>query len=134
MIVLIIFIFLYCREEDPRIADIFVKKGPFLQMYTTYISNFQSMTSELDQAFKDYPMFADALQEFEVSHMNSSPTNHVIMCPSTTGVVRLPITTIKHCKLQFSLHENDEFVDMWIMNWGVFSCTLSINISISAWL
>ena len=62
---------MYCREEDPRIADIFVKKGPFLQMYTTYISNFQSMTSELDQAFKDYPMFADALQEFEVSHMIS---------------------------------------------------------------
>lgn len=56
----------FFREEDPRIADIFVKKGPFLAMYTTYIRNFQNMTSELDQAFKEFPMFADALQEFEV--------------------------------------------------------------------
>ena len=31
--------------------------------------------------------------------------------PNTTGVVRLPITTIKHRKLQFSLHENDEHVN-----------------------
>ena len=54
------------REEHPRLADVFVHKGAFLQMYTTYIRDFQNMTAELDHAVKEYPEFAESLKSFEV--------------------------------------------------------------------
>lgn len=54
------------RDKDPRIADIFVKKGAFLKMYTLYIKDFKSMTQSLDQAIREYPAFAEKLREFEV--------------------------------------------------------------------
>lgn len=60
------------RDSDPRIADIFVKKGPFLKMYITYIKDFQNMTAELDRVTKEYPLFAKKLQEFEVINLCST--------------------------------------------------------------
>ncbi|XP_067931242.1 FYVE, RhoGEF and PH domain-containing protein 6-like [Watersipora subatra] len=54
-------------DTDPRIADVFVRKGSFLQMYTTYLRDFQNMNRELDNAIKNYPEFAEALKDFEKS-------------------------------------------------------------------
>ncbi|XP_059169715.1 FYVE, RhoGEF and PH domain-containing protein 6-like isoform X2 [Physella acuta] len=54
-------------EINPRISDVFVKKGPFLKLYSTYISNFENATSLLENSAKKYPAFATALKEFEMS-------------------------------------------------------------------
>ncbi|KAH9487650.1 FYVE, RhoGEF and PH domain-containing protein 6 [Bulinus truncatus] len=54
-------------DIDPRISDIFVKKGPFLKLYSTYISNFENATALLESATKRNPIFAEALREFELS-------------------------------------------------------------------
>lgn len=55
------------REKDPRIADIFVKKGPFLKLYTNYIREFNSMVALLDDTRKKNPDFDNAVTNFEVS-------------------------------------------------------------------
>lgn len=55
------------REKDPRIADIFVKKGPFLKLYTNYIREFNSMVALLDDTRKKNPDFDHAVTNFEVS-------------------------------------------------------------------
>ena len=56
-----------CREADPRIADIFVKKGPFLKLYTSYIREFEMMCNTLDDARRKYPEFDRVVADFEVS-------------------------------------------------------------------
>jgi len=55
------------REEKKEIADIFVKKGPFLKLYTSYIQDFSEMCAILADATKKMPLFQAALKEFEVS-------------------------------------------------------------------
>jgi len=55
------------REKKQGIADIFKKKGPFLKLYSSYIRDFETMTSTLDEAIKKYPTFQAALKEFEVA-------------------------------------------------------------------
>ncbi|KAK3770959.1 hypothetical protein RRG08_029050 [Elysia crispata] len=54
-------------EDNPRLADIFVQKGPFLKLYSSYIRNFETSTATLDEATKKHPQFAAALKEFEMS-------------------------------------------------------------------
>lgn len=58
---------LVSRETNPRLADIFVKKGPFLKLYSSYIRNFENATATLEDVTKKNPTFASALREFEVS-------------------------------------------------------------------
>ena len=59
--------FLSCNRDTKRgIADIFVKKGPFLKLYTSYIRDFETMTATLDEAVKKHTAFQAALKEFEV--------------------------------------------------------------------
>ena len=55
------------READPRIADIFVTKGPFLKLYTSYIREFEMMCNTLDDARRKYPEFDRVVTDFEVS-------------------------------------------------------------------
>ncbi|KAJ8301827.1 hypothetical protein KUTeg_020814 [Tegillarca granosa] len=47
-------------EEHKKVADIFVKKGPFLKLYTSYIKDFEEMTLTLDEACKKNPAFHSA--------------------------------------------------------------------------
>lgn len=54
-------------EVKPRISDVFVRKGPFLKLYSSYISNFENATAILENATKKHPAFAAALKEFEMS-------------------------------------------------------------------
>ena len=59
---------LYCfRDNNPKIADIFVRKGPFLKLYTGYIREFESMSATLVDAKKRYPEFEGVVRQFEVS-------------------------------------------------------------------
>lgn len=52
---------------NPRIADVFVKKGPFLKLYTSYIRNFANANAVLEDTCKRNSAFAAAVKEFEVS-------------------------------------------------------------------
>ncbi|KAI8501801.1 FYVE, RhoGEF and PH domain-containing protein 5 [Branchiostoma belcheri] len=54
-------------EQDPRIADVIVKKGPYLKLYTTYIKDFEKSTSALDEACRRLPKFAATVKEFQMS-------------------------------------------------------------------
>uniref|UniRef100_A0A8C5KU42 FYVE, RhoGEF and PH domain containing 6 n=1 Tax=Jaculus jaculus TaxID=51337 RepID=A0A8C5KU42_JACJA len=56
--------------EQQRIADIFVKKGPYLKMYSTYIKEFDKNIALLDEQCKKNPGFATVVREFEVSAKN----------------------------------------------------------------
>ncbi|XP_013853517.2 FYVE, RhoGEF and PH domain-containing protein 6 isoform X3 [Sus scrofa] len=53
--------------EQQRIADIFVKKGPYLKMYSTYIKEFDKNIALLDEQCKKNPGFAAVVKEFEMS-------------------------------------------------------------------
>ncbi|XP_023364979.1 FYVE, RhoGEF and PH domain-containing protein 6 isoform X1 [Otolemur garnettii] len=53
--------------EQQRIADIFVKKGPYLKMYSTYIKEFDKNIALLDEQCKKNPGFAAIVREFEMS-------------------------------------------------------------------
>ncbi|XP_069694578.1 uncharacterized protein [Periplaneta americana] len=54
-------------NEIKKIADVIVKKGPFLKLYTSYIQNFESQCSYLDECCQKYPKFAKVVKEFEAS-------------------------------------------------------------------
>ncbi|XP_022299385.2 uncharacterized protein LOC111108108 isoform X1 [Crassostrea virginica] len=54
-------------EENPQVADIFVKKGPFLKLYTSYIKDFSDANEVLDDACKKFPSFLVAVKQFEKS-------------------------------------------------------------------
>ena len=60
------FVLMTCREADPRLADVFVKKGAFLKMYTDYIRDFESMVSLLDETRRRNPEFDKIVTDFEV--------------------------------------------------------------------
>ncbi|XP_063164940.1 FYVE, RhoGEF and PH domain-containing protein 6 [Candoia aspera] len=53
--------------DHRRIADIFVKKGPYLKMYSTYIKEFDRNVALLDEHCKKNPGFATVVREFEMS-------------------------------------------------------------------
>ncbi|XP_048214085.1 FYVE, RhoGEF and PH domain-containing protein 6 isoform X2 [Perognathus longimembris pacificus] len=53
--------------EQQRIADIFVKKGPYLKMYSTYIKEFDRNLALLDEQCKKNSGFAAVVREFEMS-------------------------------------------------------------------
>ncbi|XP_050995897.1 FYVE, RhoGEF and PH domain-containing protein 6 [Acomys russatus] len=53
--------------EQQRIADIFVKKGPYLKMYSTYIKEFDKNIALLDEQCKKNPGFAAVVREFQMS-------------------------------------------------------------------
>ncbi|XP_034259108.1 LOW QUALITY PROTEIN: FYVE, RhoGEF and PH domain-containing protein 6 [Pantherophis guttatus] len=53
--------------DHQRIADIFVKKGPYLKMYSTYIKEFDRNVALLDEHCKKNPGFAAVVREFEMS-------------------------------------------------------------------
>ena len=54
--------------QNPRVADIFVKKGPFLKLYTSYIIDYKTMCTTLDNARQKYQDFDNAVKAFEVKY------------------------------------------------------------------
>lgn len=50
-----------------KIADVIVRKGPFLKLYTSYIKNFEFQCSYLEDCCQKYPKFAKVVREFEAS-------------------------------------------------------------------
>ncbi|XP_062404047.1 FYVE, RhoGEF and PH domain-containing protein 6-like [Sardina pilchardus] len=54
-------------DHYSQLADIFVKKGPYLKMYSTYIREFDKNVALLDEQCRKNPSFAAAVREFEAN-------------------------------------------------------------------
>jgi len=52
-------------ESHRQIADVLVKKGPFLQIYAQYLNEFDTTSKVFEDSCKDYPHFGKAVKEFE---------------------------------------------------------------------
>lgn len=53
--------------SSPKLADIFVRIGPFLKLFTSYITDFEESTAALDEAVRHCRGFAKRLEEFEAT-------------------------------------------------------------------
>uniref|UniRef100_A0A4W3J1F7 FYVE, RhoGEF and PH domain containing 6 n=1 Tax=Callorhinchus milii TaxID=7868 RepID=A0A4W3J1F7_CALMI len=74
-------------NEHRRIADIFMTKGPYLKMYSTYIKEFDKNVCLLDEQCKKNPIFAAVVKEFEMSSRCASlALKHYLLKP----VQRIP--------------------------------------------
>ena len=49
----------------PKIADVIVKKGPFLKLYTTYIREFSAVNYHFEDCCTKFPKFAKLVKDFE---------------------------------------------------------------------
>lgn len=54
------------RSDHQRLSDIFVQKGPYLKMYSTYIRQFDNNVALLDEQCRKNPAFTAVVREFEV--------------------------------------------------------------------
>lgn len=54
------------RSDHQRLSDIFVQKGPYLKMYSTYIRQFDNNVALLDEQCRKNTAFATVVKEFEV--------------------------------------------------------------------
>lgn len=67
-------------DSCPRIGDIMYNFGPFLRMYSEYISNFENGLKVLEETQKRYPGFAEAVKQFEAQPQcaNLSVANYML--------------------------------------------------------
>ncbi|XP_074533469.1 FYVE, RhoGEF and PH domain-containing protein 6-like [Halichoeres trimaculatus] len=54
-------------DENAQLADIFLKKGPYLKMYSTYIREFDKNVALLEEQSKKNQAFGAVVREFEAS-------------------------------------------------------------------
>lgn len=72
---------------EPKIADVIVRKGPFLKLYSAYIRDFQAQSALLDECIQKYPRFGKVLKQFEMSdRCKNLSLKHYMLKP----VQRLP--------------------------------------------
>ncbi|XP_040886414.1 FYVE, RhoGEF and PH domain-containing protein 6 isoform X2 [Toxotes jaculatrix] len=74
-------------SDHQRLSDIFVQKGPYLKMYSTYIRQFDNNVALLDEQCRKNPAFAAVVREFETSPRCASlALKHYLLKP----VQRIP--------------------------------------------
>ncbi|KAK2859149.1 hypothetical protein Q5P01_003769 [Channa striata] len=74
-------------SDHQRLSDIFVQKGPYLKMYSTYIRQFDNNVALLDEQCRKNPPFAAVVKEFEMSPRCASlALKHYLLKP----VQRIP--------------------------------------------
>ncbi|KAM9467692.1 FYVE, RhoGEF and PH domain-containing protein 6 isoform 2-T2 [Clarias gariepinus] len=74
-------------SDHQRLADIFVQKGPYLKMYSTYIREFDRNVALLDEQCRKNPSFATVVRQFETSPRCASlALKHYLLKP----VQRIP--------------------------------------------
>uniref|UniRef100_A0A665VRE2 FYVE, RhoGEF and PH domain-containing protein 6-like n=1 Tax=Echeneis naucrates TaxID=173247 RepID=A0A665VRE2_ECHNA len=54
-------------DENAQLSDIFLKKGPYLKMYSTYIREYDKNVALLEEHSKRNPAFGAVVREFEAS-------------------------------------------------------------------
>jgi len=52
-------------DDIKKIADVIIKKGPYLKLYTVYIRDFSAMNFHFDEVCQRYPKFGKLVKEFE---------------------------------------------------------------------
>ncbi|CAJ1054533.1 FYVE%2C RhoGEF and PH domain-containing protein 6 [Xyrichtys novacula] len=73
--------------DHQRLSDIFVQKGPYLKMYSTYIRQFDNNVALLDEQCRKNTAFAAVVREFEMSPRCASlALKHYLLKP----VQRIP--------------------------------------------
>ncbi|KAM7378376.1 hypothetical protein PAMA_013331 [Pampus argenteus] len=74
-------------SDHQRLSDIFVQKGPYLKMYSTYIRQFDNNVALLDEQCRKNPAFTAVVREFEMSPRCASlALKHYLLKP----VQRIP--------------------------------------------
>ncbi|XP_044042439.1 FYVE, RhoGEF and PH domain-containing protein 6 [Siniperca chuatsi] len=74
-------------SDHQRLSDIFVQKGPYLKMYSTYIRQFDNNVALLDEQCRKNTAFAAVVREFEMSSRCASlALKHYLLKP----VQRIP--------------------------------------------
>nr|XP_020502241.1 FYVE, RhoGEF and PH domain-containing protein 6-like [Labrus bergylta] len=74
-------------SDHQRLSDIFVQKGPYLKMYSTYIRQFDNNVALLDEQCRKNTAFAAIVKEFEMSPRCASlALKHYLLKP----VQRIP--------------------------------------------
>jgi len=70
-----------------KIADVIVRKGPFLKLYTIYIRDFSAMCSHFDECLNKYQNFKKVVKDFEsLPRCQNLKLKHFMLKP----VQRLP--------------------------------------------
>merc|ERR1719410_1778743 len=70
-----------------KIADVIIKKGPYLKLYTVYIRDFSAMNFHFDEVCQRYPKFGKLVKEFEkLPRCQNLKLKHFMLKP----VQRLP--------------------------------------------
>lgn len=54
-------------EGREKVADVLIKMGPFLKLYSSYIKDFSNTTAALEEAKRKYPEFLKVVRNFEQS-------------------------------------------------------------------
>ncbi|KAM8882798.1 FYVE, RhoGEF and PH domain-containing protein 6 [Synchiropus picturatus] len=74
-------------SDHQRLSDIFVQKGPYLKMYSTYIRQFDNNVALLDEQCRKNPAFAAVVRDFEMTPRCASlALKHYLLKP----VQRIP--------------------------------------------
>ncbi|XP_029952969.1 FYVE, RhoGEF and PH domain-containing protein 6-like isoform X2 [Salarias fasciatus] len=74
-------------DEHARLADVFLKKGPYLKMYSTYIREYDKNVALLEEQTKRSPAFGAVVRTFEASPRCASlALKHYLLKP----VQRIP--------------------------------------------
>nr|XP_033809188.1 FYVE, RhoGEF and PH domain-containing protein 6 isoform X2 [Geotrypetes seraphini] len=96
-------------NEHQKIADIFVKKGPYLKMYSAYIREFEKSIALLDEQCKKNPGFAAIVREFEMSPRCASlALKHYLLKPvQRIPQYRLLLTVALAVVIEVANHAND---------------------------
>lgn len=68
-LVYVIVLYSVYRDEKAQLADIFLKKGPYLKMYSTYIREFDKNVTLLEEQSKKNLAFSTVVREFEVTRL-----------------------------------------------------------------
>ena len=67
--------------EKRKIADVLVKIGPFLSVYSFYMRDFETTMSAFEEASKKYPHFLKSLIEFEAEHCKKLKVRDYLLKP-----------------------------------------------------
>ena len=74
-------------DSHKKIADVIIKKGPYLKLYTVYIRDFSAMNFHFDEVCQRYPKFGKLVKEFEkLPRCGNLKLKHFMLKP----VQRLP--------------------------------------------
>ena len=56
-------------DSDKKIADVLVKKAPFLGIYKQYLHNLETSTKVFENCLAEFPLFGKAVKEFQQDPM-----------------------------------------------------------------